>query len=439
MVCLAHKYHKSGGTSLDFPASTDTGTITAWYKPSQITVNHRDIISKSKSGDKIFQIEIRTGNRLRIALNNVTLISAVGVSLFTVGEPAFICWWYDGTDLKGYVNNVEVCTAARTGNIDVDADYPVYIGGDPTNIDEDHYAYGDIDDVRIYTRALSLAEIETIYYTQGKDNIVYGLQNRWLLNESSIGNYLLGNESMVDVTTSGRHGKCFGNGYAGTFSSSSSEDCPLSNITSDFALVAPSTIEAWIKPNSVSVTQRAYGNRNGANGVGLGVHNDGAIYFTTFGLKDWFSTTGVLTAGVWQHIAVVFDVYNVTGRQASFYLDGSFVSVDQDAGQGDPGTSLGTPAIGSNGGSAYEYFDGAIHSVRLWKGSARTATQIAKYMYEFPNPDDSGMVFYCRFYEGSGTSVEDVSGNTHHGTTDGGWTTYNTTGSVYSEPIALAT
>lgn len=46
---------------------------------------------------------------------------------------------------------------------------------------------GLIDDLRIYNRALSDAEIQTIFTSRGKDNIVNSLVGRWLMNEGAIG------------------------------------------------------------------------------------------------------------------------------------------------------------------------------------------------------------------------------------------------------------
>lgn len=48
-------------------------------------------------------------------------------------------------------------------------------------------ANGVMEDIRVYTRVLTATEIETIYACRGSDNIVFGLQNRWLLNEGAEG------------------------------------------------------------------------------------------------------------------------------------------------------------------------------------------------------------------------------------------------------------
>ncbi len=46
---------------------------------------------------------------------------------------------------------------------------------------------GELEDVRVYNRALSADEIATIYAAKGKDSILEGLQARWPLNEGPPG------------------------------------------------------------------------------------------------------------------------------------------------------------------------------------------------------------------------------------------------------------
>ena len=64
---------------------------------------------------------------------------------------------YDGATLRLYVNGVQVSSVARTGSIATSAN-PLQIGGDSIY---GQYFQGLIDEVRVYNRALSQAEIQT--------------------------------------------------------------------------------------------------------------------------------------------------------------------------------------------------------------------------------------------------------------------------------------
>lgn len=67
------------------------------------------------------------------------------------------------------------------------------ITGSTTNLD------GFMDDVRIYTKILSPAEIATIYAARGTDNIFNGLKSKWLLNELNPGALIGAAGSVKDI------------------------------------------------------------------------------------------------------------------------------------------------------------------------------------------------------------------------------------------------
>jgi hypothetical protein len=69
---------------------------------------------------------------------------------------------------------------------------------------------GKMDDVRIYNRALSAGEMQTIHAAHGRDGILDGLVSRWLLHEGAPGTTLSGSNSVKDLTPNGNHGTPLG-------------------------------------------------------------------------------------------------------------------------------------------------------------------------------------------------------------------------------------
>ena len=65
---------------------------------------------------------------------------------------------------------------------------------------------GDIDDCRIYNRALSADEIKTIYLSRGTDRITYGLVGRWPMLEGAPGVAMSGTDTVIDYSGTGEHG-----------------------------------------------------------------------------------------------------------------------------------------------------------------------------------------------------------------------------------------
>lgn len=68
---------------------------------------------------------------------------------------------------------------------------------------------GLIDDVRVYNRVLSDAEVATIYACRGSDSIYYGCLNRWLLNEGPLGVTITGSNVIRDMVGT-QHGSPVG-------------------------------------------------------------------------------------------------------------------------------------------------------------------------------------------------------------------------------------
>jgi len=73
---------------------------------------------------------------------------------------------YDGTRMSLYIDGELLASESATGNISVN-DEPVYIGADPEKPGREWN--GLIDDVRIYSYALSEAEIKSLYVGKESD------------------------------------------------------------------------------------------------------------------------------------------------------------------------------------------------------------------------------------------------------------------------------
>ncbi len=65
---------------------------------------------------------------------------------------------------------------------------------------------GTYDDVRIYDRILSAAEVATIHASRGTDGIVEGLRNRWRMNEGAEGVTASGSGQNKDIAADGNDG-----------------------------------------------------------------------------------------------------------------------------------------------------------------------------------------------------------------------------------------
>ncbi|MBL7738685.1 MAG: DUF4082 domain-containing protein, partial [Chitinophagaceae bacterium] len=151
----------SDANSLDL---TSGMTMEAWVYPSNLT-GFKTVICKDRTASSYTYTlaannnttnvnNQRPSSRIRTGTTNRTV---TGTSKLTLNTWTHLASTYDGTTFRLYVNGVQVSSLAATGNIAVTTD-PLRIGG--TTALAAQYFAGLIDEVRIYNRALSQAEIQ---------------------------------------------------------------------------------------------------------------------------------------------------------------------------------------------------------------------------------------------------------------------------------------
>ena len=194
-------------------------TVAAWFNASSFPGSSRDprIVSKAtgtRADDHIFMLSTtRSGSntvlraRLRVNGDTTTLV-APNIALST-GLWNHAAFTHDGTVLRLYLNGFEVASADLVGSVDVDPTVTVSVGSQPgggRNFD------GFIDDVRIYRRAISESEVESLFggngapiansesYLATEDTVlVVSAQDGVLPNDSDPDNQLLTTELFVDA------------------------------------------------------------------------------------------------------------------------------------------------------------------------------------------------------------------------------------------------
>jgi hypothetical protein len=150
-------------TSLSF--TNDDMTISAWIKLNSRQSGERAIVRKSAQ----WQLGILPlDNKIR------NLVNTDGTTGWTAANDEYHIWekniWYhlaftyDGSVLKHYVNGEQIGTDKTvTGNI-IDNNQEVAIGADSPDGGLDIRFDGAIDEVAIWNRTLSSAEIQKLYY-----------------------------------------------------------------------------------------------------------------------------------------------------------------------------------------------------------------------------------------------------------------------------------
>jgi chitodextrinase len=142
-------------------------TIAAWVRHHSFpTGGDQRILSKatdtSEQGHYWMLSQIRSGGerlrfRLRAGGTTKTLIASSGNLPLNAWYHAAAT--YDGTTMRLYYNGVQVGSTAKSGAIATNTGVGVNLGRNP---DGAKYLHGALDDVRLYNRALTAAEINAV-------------------------------------------------------------------------------------------------------------------------------------------------------------------------------------------------------------------------------------------------------------------------------------
>jgi hypothetical protein len=133
-------------------------TLSAWINPAGSQSGWKTIVQREP--DAYFLNASNGSTTLRPAGGGhigAGISYVGGPTASPVGSWTHVALTYDGSLLRLFVNGVEVAAQQATGTIQSSSS-PLSIGG---NSPYGEYFNGLIDDVRVYNRALSQAEIQT--------------------------------------------------------------------------------------------------------------------------------------------------------------------------------------------------------------------------------------------------------------------------------------
>jgi hypothetical protein len=352
------------------------GTITGWVKLNDIQLGVGDgpRIATHGLGNAAW-IGMSSG-KFRALMFDGGNKTVTGSTVATPGLWYYVVETFDGSTLKLYVNGISQGSTAAGAINYTGSDQSVIIGS-ANAPSSPRYINASIDDVRIYNRALSSAEVTTIY-NEGvgnrqnvdttKETSLYnnGLVAYWSFNGSDVtdkiydrvgGNngYLGGGVSTTSMETIGKIGQALrfdGNDFINTTSQTLDD-------SSGF------TISSWFKTTSAA-DQKILSNNTSSHPLQI----SGGKLRSCFNNVCAVGTTPI-NDGKWHFVVAVG-----SGGAVNVYLDGVTspeVTVNQS------GNVTGTVTIGDvSGGGAFR-FVGTIDEVRIYN-RALSASEV-KQLY----------------------------------------------------------
>jgi len=149
-----------------FDVAMDSGlTLSCWFKAGGFGVPDARLVSKAtgvQTNDHYWMLSTisSTGLRFRLKAGGSTATLATGPGELEAGRWYHVAATYDGASMKIYKDGVEVASAPKTGPIDTSSVVPAAIGDQPMG--DSKPFDGLIDDVRIYDRALTPGDIDSL-------------------------------------------------------------------------------------------------------------------------------------------------------------------------------------------------------------------------------------------------------------------------------------
>ena len=140
-------------------ALTNGMTVEAWVNPTTLGNAYRTVVFREQPGSEVYSLYANQSGNPQAPLGEVYVNGFKDASASTglaTGSWAHLAETYDGSSVRLYVNGTLVSTTAAPGSL-ASSTAPLRIGGN--NIWGEYFS-GLIDEVRVYNRALSAAEIQ---------------------------------------------------------------------------------------------------------------------------------------------------------------------------------------------------------------------------------------------------------------------------------------
>lgn len=316
----------------------------------------------------------------------------------------YVTWTYDGSTSRIYVDSTEVGSASLSGTPFNDT-APFYIGDTV-----DDYLSADMDEARIYSRALSTEEVTHLNQWSPPPLALYDFNDgRGLTIFDKSGNGFdatIANDSTAPRWTDGKVGQAIDlDGVDDVASLGDPEGLRLSG---------PMTVSTWVYVDVIN-NGRIIAKQGGSGVRSWSINTESSSSLYRFTIASNGSTSHSVDSstqiqtGRWVHITGVFE----PSSRLSIYVNGVLDNSSTTSIPASQYTANGLPTlIGARNGCGNCYFDGRVSQIKIYD-YVRTDEQIMEEYQTIVQRSDKdtfqseGMIGHWTFDEGTGT----VAGN----------------------------
>ena len=339
-----------------------------------------------------------------------------------------------------YVDGVSVASKTLTAPTNVTRN-TCYLGN--SSYDEARGLNGSLDEVSIWSRALSAAEIGGIMNGISSPASQTGLLAYYKFNQGTAGGNNTGINTLTDATTNAKHGTLKDFALSGTTSNwvagytpptppaannalhfdGTNDYVDLPDFTTSHDFSQGFTFTAWIKWDALTGNARLFEIGNGSssldNSIILRINGSGVLVLqcsngTTN--SEIVTNAAVVTTGTWHHVATTIS----SAGAATIYVDGT--AVKSGSVSAPKNVTRANNWLGKSAWTADNYFKGTMDEVSIWHKTL-TLAEIANIKQTTPTGNEDKLVAYYNFNQGTAagtntgiTALTDATANAKHGT-----------------------
>jgi hypothetical protein len=362
----AYSFDGSGSNYMSAPigmASQPTTQITlsVWAKragsgsnpPRGIMISRNSTyIDNCLSGQVLFSLVLTTGQKL-----------IYGGSCSAVGDWHLYTVTYDGATAKVYMDGAQVGSASYSDPLGTGGNI-LYLG----RYNGGGYGFnGSLDDARLYNRALSAAEVKTLYDTYDAQTALAsgeaGLVGHWKFDGNAKDATPYGDNGSVNGAVTAVADRRGGANSAYSFASGGWNYIAVSPFTTP--AYPGLTLSAWIKPTAYPSERSTIIQGGNPNAYYLSLNSDGSVQTYWYGKspEGYFSSgAGTVPLNQWSFVTATWDASNVR-----LYVNGQLLSTTASTGTGAVPAHL---IFGAE--SAARQFVGSIDDPRVYNRALST-------------------------------------------------------------------
>lgn len=435
---------------LDFGASQNK-SVTCWVKTNTNTGTPRIFAKRAGSSGNGYEFWTGNGsNAGKFAMNmsgtgTPNNISTAGYSTAAIADGTWhhVALVLDASStrtLYGYLDGVLVNTGKTFTSTTSDFSNALnFIVGATSDAGNSYKWAGQIDNVRIWNKAMTAIELQTDMATEISGSAA-NLLAAW--NFENISGTIV-----PDVSGNNHPGTLFGspttsNAFPMVLALDGINDYMSVTNHADFNLAAGQSLTVTCRIKTADFSKRIISKRPGGTGIGYEFINNSSSGGGQFGVNLTTSAgvagppygTSSIANNVWHHLAMIVDVASTSCK---IYVDGVLQQTKTTANIG------GTNTVSNTGNLFFgtlntlsAFMNGQLDDIRFWN-KAMTATEVLTDKNATVQGNETGLLAAWDFENVSGNNVPDISGHNHSGTLNGGASVIAQTNTMQISNVAL--